>query len=157
MIQTFINMKRLNEYMYVRVLGCMSTNLYVHVTHTHIHAHKQHTPHNNALSSKLFFHKRSLKCSGSNIWITRTNQHLGVRSPFLVLFCFVLYFCVCAHECIRSSRNELVYLQRLANRPILCLSPAEVRPALGINHVCRVDICGSRGFKSLEVPFPCFR
>ena len=39
---------------------------------------------------------------------------------------------------------------------ICCLSPAQVWPALGLSHVCRFDICGSGGFKSLEVPIQYF-
>jgi len=38
--------QRLNEFMYVRMLECMSTPLYVHVTHTqhtHTHIHNTHT------------------------------------------------------------------------------------------------------------------
>jgi len=38
--------ERLHEYMFVRMLGCMSTMLYVYVTHTqhtHTRAHNTHT------------------------------------------------------------------------------------------------------------------
>jgi len=72
------------------------------------------TPHNTAFSTRLFFHDISLKFSGRNTWITRTNQHLGVRSPFffcLVWFCTFVYvhmyvsvcvLCICVrvHVCI---------------------------------------------------------
>ena len=66
-------------------MTCIARALFVF----HIHAHTTHTPHNNALSTQLFFHEISLKFSGRNIRITRTNQHLGVRYPILLL-CLVL-------------------------------------------------------------------
>jgi len=67
-------------------MTCVARALFVF----HIHAHTTHTQHNNTLSTQLFFHEISLKISGRNIQITRTNQqHLGVRSPNLVL-CLVL-------------------------------------------------------------------
>ena len=46
MFQTSPYMGILYEYIYVRMLGCMSTPLYVHVTHTqhtHTHTHNTHT------------------------------------------------------------------------------------------------------------------
>ena len=44
MFQTFPYMGILHEYMYVCKLGCMSTQLYVHATHTqHIHTRTRNT------------------------------------------------------------------------------------------------------------------
>jgi len=63
---------------------CVCSGAYLHRcmnmsrTHnTHIHAHTTHTPHNNEFSIQLFFHE-SLPKLRQNIWITWTNQHLGV-------------------------------------------------------------------------------
>ena len=67
-------------------MTCVARALFV----LHIHAHTTHTPHNNTLSTQLFFHEISLLIWGRNIQITRTNQHLEIRSPILV-FCLVLF------------------------------------------------------------------
>jgi len=101
--------ERLHEYMYVRMLRCMSAPLYMLCTlNTHIHAHTTHTPHNNALSTQLFLHEISLKFSGRNIQITRTNQHLGVRSRILLLCLFL--FCTFVHVRIICIRVLICFL-----------------------------------------------
>jgi len=84
--------ERLYKCTYGCMLGCMSTPLYIHVTHTqhihtlpytHTHIHTHHT--------------------NRNIQITRTNQLLIVKSTILCcfhLFDFVFSLCVCVHVCI---------------------------------------------------------
>jgi len=77
--------------------ACLHRCVYMSRTHnTHIHAHASHTPHNNEFSTRLFSSKSFAKL-GRNIRITRTNQHLGVRSPILLL-CLVLF---CTFVCVR--------------------------------------------------------
>ena len=78
-------------------------------THTHTHTYTRtliHTHHAIIfLFTRLFNDStKSLPTLGRNIRITRTNQLLWLRSTTLwsfALFSFVLFFCVCAHVCIR--------------------------------------------------------
>ena len=71
--------------------------------------HTTYTPHNNGVCTRLFFHEISLKFSGWNIWITLRNQHLGVRSPFLLL-CLVFL----------SSTNIGVFVNWYAELNFFC-------------------------------------
>jgi len=70
--------------------------------HAHIHAHTTHTPHHYESSTQLFFHQYL-----SQSW-AETSELLGRISTseldpqsFCFFLRFVLYFCVCAHVCIR--------------------------------------------------------
>ena len=100
--------ERLYEYMYVRMTGCMSTPLYVHVTHTqhtrtltytHTHIHAHHTII--CLFTRLFFHQISLKVGRPNYpnYLDESAPQSYVHNS--VSFCFVKFrcvlLCVCAY------------------------------------------------------------
>ena len=69
---------------------CLHRCMYMSRTHkTQTPMHIQHTQHTIIHFLHDSFSTKSLSKSGRNIRITRTNQHIRVRSPFLLL-CLVL-------------------------------------------------------------------
>jgi len=98
--------KRLHEYMYVRMLGCMSTPLYVHVTHTqhtHTRTHNTHTtlaimhfPHNCSSAKSL----SNFRAETSELLGRISTSELDPQSLCCVFFCFVLLcMCACMYLC----------------------------------------------------------
>jgi len=73
MFQTSPYMGILHEYIYVRMLGCMSTPLYVHVTHTQ-HTHTR--THNTHLFRSLRLHFGCMRTPGGT-----TCQYLHPTGP----------------------------------------------------------------------------
>jgi len=103
--------ERLYKCMYGRTLRCMSTPLYIHVTHTqHIHTLPYtrthiHTHHTNEFFTRLFLHQISLRVGSKHPnYSDESAPQSQIHNPVSfssVWFCFFLVcMCACMYQCV---------------------------------------------------------